>query len=401
VKKIIGVILIVFLATSESRSTGIPVIDVSNLAQNVLGYIRQGLQYVKDAEISVNTNLTALRELQQIELELLDLERIGDPKLLINLPGIQQIALLGQIYQQAVIDVEHLTSLANPASVTVTYQQILSQYGCTAFGGFTSGRGIRLGVPTSLIQFQQSSYDVCDAAQQTIKTLNQQKIVLTKQRDTAIASEAAATDTETRTRYHNQVVSLSASIADINASIQQAVQSQNLQQLQIHAAQGLYGVSLSLQQGAAFQAGMENVASGGPVTTTNASEFGSVDNPATGGVGDPGTGGSWDVGAWGADIGNPNTQGVALPASVLISQFGSLAAANGQYVQLTNPVTGATSVQPIVDVGPGAQGIANGNGIDLLPATASQIGVNSGGQVSYKFVSGLPGGSIAQTIGGQ
>jgi hypothetical protein len=398
-RRLIAAVALVLIATSSMSSAYLLTEDIPNLLQNILNYIKQGLQYASQLETQFASQTTALNSITQIEQQLLQLERMGDPKAFVNLPGVQQIALLGQIYQQAEIDVAHLSSLANPASVTVTYNQILQQYGQTAFSGFTSGKGIKFGVPTGLIQFQQSAFDVANAAQQTISTLNQQKLTLTKQRDSAIASESAATDTETRTRYHNQVVSLSASIADINASIQQAIQSQNLQQEQIRAAQGLYGMSQSMQQGAAFQAGMENVVSGG-VTTTNASEFGSVDNPATGGNGDPGlTSGSWDVGAWGAAIGNPNTQGVALPSSVLISQFGSTAAAQGQYVQITNPATGATSVQPIVDIGPGNGSQQAGYGIDLLPATAARIGVSSGGQVSYTFVSGLPGGSIATTIG--
>jgi hypothetical protein len=162
---------------------------------------------------------------------------------------------------------------------------------------------------------------------------------------------------------------------------------------QINAAQAVNQQNLVLQQSAAFQVGME----GG--TNTNASIFGSVDNPATGGSGDPGTTGNWYTGAWGANIGNPSTVGVALPSSVLVNAFGSTAAANGAQVQVTNTATGQTAIEPLVDIGPGQNSQANGYGIDLTSAGAAQIGATSGSQVTYRIVGGLPGGNNVTTIG--
>ena len=122
----------------------------------------------------------------------------------------------------------------------------------------------------------------------------------------------------------------------------------------------------------------------GSVTTTNASIFGSVDNPATGGSGDPGTTGNWYTGAWGYNIGNPNAQGVSLPPDVEAANFnGNADNANGQMVQVTNVDTGQTGVFAIVDKGPGAKSVANGYGIDMLPASAASIGVKSGTRVQY------------------
>jgi hypothetical protein len=127
--------------------------------------------------------------------------------------------------------------------------------------------------------------------------------------------------------------------------------------------------------------------SDGTGTTTNTSLFGSVDNPATGGSGDPGTTGDWHTGAWGADIGDPNAQGVSLPPSVEAAAFGGNADnANGQMVQVTNLSTGQSAAFPIVDKGPGAKSVANGFGIDMLPASAAQIGATSGTSVQYKIL---------------
>jgi hypothetical protein len=127
--------------------------------------------------------------------------------------------------------------------------------------------------------------------------------------------------------------------------------------------------------------------SDGTGTTTNASLFGSVDNPATGGSGDPGTTGDWHTGAWGANIGDPSAQGVSLPPGAEAAAFGGNADnANGQMVQVTNLNTGQSASFPIVDKGPGATSVANGFGIDMLPASAAQIGVTSGTNVQYKIL---------------
>ena len=110
-------------------------------------------------------------------------------------------------------------------------------------------------------------------------------------------------------------------------------------------------------------------------------------DPSTGGSGDPNTSGDWHTGAWGANIGDPNAQGVSLPPSVEAAAFGGNANnANGQMVQVTNLNTGQSAAFPIVDKGPGATSVANGYGIDMLPSSAAQIGVTSGTSVQYKIL---------------
>lgn len=379
-------ISILLLFTNTGYSV-LPVVDYAGNIQNeinaIKGYILQGYQYIKEGEIDINTNLTALRELQQVENEILQLARMGDPTMLITLPGISNIVTLEQIYQQFQKDVADLTALANPANVTVDYQQILQQYGLTGFNGFTSGWGIKTSVPNFMIQFDQSSYDVSYAASQKIQTLVTQKQALSTQRDQAMALESAATDTETRTRYHNQVMSLSAAIADINASIDQAIHLQNLQQQQIQAARGLNQTSNTLQAASIFQQDAENgVASmtgapgiqGNGTVVGNSSEFGYVDNPAIGGTGDPGTSGSWNVGAGGANIGDKTSTGISLPLATEVAMFGSEQAALGQAVMVTNNNNGQSVATTIVDVGPGSQAVAAGNIVDLTYGTASALG---------------------------
>lgn len=386
-KKIISILI---LLAASAKATW-PVVDYAGNIQNeinaIKGYILQGYQYVKEGEIQVNTHLTALRELEQVENEILELARMGDPKMLITLPGISNIMTLAQIYQQFQQDVRDLTALANPVNVTVAYQQILRQYGLTGFNGFTSGWGIKTSVPNFMIQFDQSSYDVSYAASQKIQTLVTQKNTLTTQRDQAIASRDAATDVETRTRYQNQVATLSAAIAEINASIDQAIHLQSLQQQQIQAARGLYQTSNTMQASASFQQDAENgVASmsgapgvqGNGTVVGNSSEFGYVDNPAIGGTGDPGTSGSWDVGAGGSQIGEKTSTGISLPLATEIAMFGSEQSALGQSVMVTNNTTGQSVSTTIVDVGPGSKAVAAGNIVDLTYGTARSLGIPVG-----------------------
>ena len=83
---------------------------------------------------------TALKEVQQVENEIVQLERMGDPKAYgANLPGVQVITGLAQIYQQGKQDAEDWATFANPQAVKLTAEQVMGLYSNSLTGLTTSG----------------------------------------------------------------------------------------------------------------------------------------------------------------------------------------------------------------------------------------------------------------------
>lgn len=376
------------LALSMSAKAVYPVYDAPNFGQNVLNYLKAAESYVKDVQIEVNTNMTALHEVTQIENEILELERMGDPSVLINLPGVQQIALLGQIYQQAQIDVAKISSFVTADGLQNNCDSIMSAYGFGRWGGFTSGWGVRYYANSPILRFNTSDYNADSTVQARITTLMNQKASLTQQRDAAINGLQGATDDTTKQSYAAQITALNGAIADLNQTINQTELASQIQIRMNGNAQQIYSGYTNAQMAAAFQQSEENgimALSGTPTGTApgfqtngtvvgNSSEFGYVDNPAIGGTGDPGTSGSWDVGAGGANIGSQNSTGISLPLATEVAMFGSESNALGQNVMVTNNATGVSTVTQVVDVGPGASSVAKGNIVDLTYGTAVNLG---------------------------
>jgi hypothetical protein len=78
-----------------------------------------------------------LKEIQQVENEVLQLERMGDPKSYgMGLPGVSNITTLVSIYGQAQKDFSDITGMANPQNLKVGWQQIQSMYGQNSWNGF-------------------------------------------------------------------------------------------------------------------------------------------------------------------------------------------------------------------------------------------------------------------------
>ena len=69
-----------------------PIHTLVNQGNWLITEIKQGLQYEKQLEQYIAEHTTALKEVQQVENEIVQLERMGDPKAYgANLPGIQVI----------------------------------------------------------------------------------------------------------------------------------------------------------------------------------------------------------------------------------------------------------------------------------------------------------------------
>jgi hypothetical protein len=246
-------LMVVAVLTLPARATDIvhdPIHTAVNQVNWVITEVRQGLQYVEQQATTLNTHLTALRELQQVENEVLELERMGDPKAIgASLPGVSNITTLAQIYQQGIRDVNDIRAFTNPQSFKITAEQIESLYG-QPWNGFTSANGSHVAPAMSLINFDAANYNVANNTQQTLATLNQKKLALTQQRDAAIAQLQAAGDQSAVMKQSAIIAALNGAIADTNASIAQAIHNSDLQVLQNNQARAI-SQNIALQQQAA------------------------------------------------------------------------------------------------------------------------------------------------------
>jgi hypothetical protein len=253
-RKAILTALVLVIMAARGNST-LPVIDYTSIAHQIASYITQLQQYVKDVQQTVDQDTLVLRQLQQLENQILELERMGDPKAYgFGLPGVSNIATLFAIYQQATKDVSDWAAYVNPKSWQITLQQIENIYGISQFNGFTSANGLHIGQAQSLINFYTSNYNVAGGAQQSLATLNAKKQTLTQQRDAAIAQLQSASDQSAVQKQSAIIVALNGAIADVNASIAQAVHNANLQIAQNNQAQAIsQNVALQQQAAAAYQ----------------------------------------------------------------------------------------------------------------------------------------------------
>lgn len=224
-----------------------PIHTLVNQGNWLITEIKQGLQYEKQLEQYIAEHTTALKEVQQVENEIVQLERMGDPKAYgANLPGVQVITGLAQIYQQGKQDVEDVASFANPQAAKVTAEQIMGLYD-QSLNGLTTSGGFHIPPAQGLIQFSTSNYNVAQTTIDKITPLTQQKLQLTQARDSAIAMMKAASDQSAVQKQQAIISSLNGAIADVDASIQQAVQSSNLQTQKNQAAEQVYQSAVTVQ----------------------------------------------------------------------------------------------------------------------------------------------------------
>jgi hypothetical protein len=217
-----------------------PALHTQTLVDQIANYTKQCAQYLKQSDQWIEERTTALKEIQQVENEVLQLERMGDPKSYgMGLPGVSNITTLVAIYGQAQKDFADITGMANPQNLKVGWQQIQSMYGQNSWNGFETAGGWHVGPATGLINFYASNYNVGYTTQQTIQQLNAKKLELTQQRDAAIAQMQAASDQSAVQKQQAIITALNGAIADVNGSIAQAIQTANLQIGQNQQAQAI------------------------------------------------------------------------------------------------------------------------------------------------------------------
>jgi flagellar biosynthesis chaperone FliJ len=208
-----------------------PINHVQAVTSEIVNFGKWAESEIQEAETQLNT-------LNTYENELLQLERMGDPKTLTaNLPGVSNLQTLSQIYAQANKDVADWSAYVNPQSWKLTANQILSIYRQPALTTFSASNGVRVGTAQSLFQFQTANYNTAAGAQQTVATLNQKLQTLTQQLAAATSAMQSATTQSRVQKYQATISALHASIDATRAALQEAEFSQRLQTQQNNSAQ--------------------------------------------------------------------------------------------------------------------------------------------------------------------
>jgi hypothetical protein len=271
-------VLTIFVVAMLARSTSAtlivhdPIHTLMNEGNWLITEIKQGLQYAKQLEQYIAEHTTALKEVQQVENEIVQLERMGDPKAFgANLPGVQVVTGLAQIYQQGKQDAEDWAAFANPQAVKLTAEQVMGLYS-NSLTGLTTNNGFHIPPAQGLIQFSLSDYNTAQGAQDSISKLIATKTSLTQARDTAIAQMKAATSQSEVQKDHALIDSLNGAIAGVDGQIQQAVAVANLQEQKNQAADRMYRAGVTVQSASGFSgevaSSMDQLANFAPNDTT-------------------------------------------------------------------------------------------------------------------------------------
>jgi len=226
-----AVFLLVALQAQATEIVYDPINHGTNIADEIVNFAKWAASEVHEAN-------TDLQTLETYENEVLQLERMGDPKTLTaSLPGVSNLQTLAQIYAQANKDVTDWSAYVNPQSWKMTANSILQTYGQPALTTFTASNGVRVGTAQSLVQFQTANYNTAASAQQRVATLNQQLQTLTQQLAAATSGMQSATTQSAVQKYQATISALHASIDATRAALQEAELSQQLQTQQNNAAQ--------------------------------------------------------------------------------------------------------------------------------------------------------------------
>jgi hypothetical protein len=253
-RKLVAVLIVCCALALPAHAGGIlvhdPIHTVVNQTNWLISEIKQGAAYVLQTEQYVQEKLTALKEVEQVENEIIQLERMGDPKTLTaQLPGVRVITNLAVIYQTGKQDAEDWAGFVNPQNLKITAQEVMGIYNQNGWG---SQSGFHASPAQGLVQFSLSDYNTANGAQDSITKLIQKKTDLIAARDSALAAaQAGSTDAEVQ-KLNITVQTLNASIAAVDAQIQQAVALATVQQQKNQAADKIYRASVTVQSASSF-----------------------------------------------------------------------------------------------------------------------------------------------------
>jgi hypothetical protein len=208
------------------HATGIPVVDVANIEQQIQNEITNIVQYSRTAAQTLNSAKQLATQVQQL----------GSYANVNNLAGVSTIkglvgtgeSLVGQgqgIYGQ-------LQGLTNPQQYTGQFQSLLNQYGSSSLNGLLSS-----GTSTAYtIPMQTAAAQAVENFQASLQQLNGQRQALQEQLVGSIESLQGATTEAEVQKINGEIAGLNGQLQTTDAQIEQAAAASNQVNQQSQAA---------------------------------------------------------------------------------------------------------------------------------------------------------------------
>jgi hypothetical protein len=359
---------IVLIASALSAQAQLIVHDPLKAAQDGLNH---AMSFVQEVDTTVNTLDTKLNQIEH-------LTRYGDYRSWTSkIPLVGSLTRLAGTGMKLYQDVNGVRYSFSPQAVQGNLSSVLAAYQYPSWQGAISNLGVQTSPYAPNYQFSTSQYQAIAQLESLLAQIDQEEASLQQQRTQLMnykSNNQADNDIAAKElmAVNGALADLASRKRDIQMRIQMLNQKAGYGQQVVRQVQSEQAMGLWQQSAEANQMPTNNY-------VTRGTEFGAVDNPATGGTGDPGTDGNWYTGNHGNYIGGTDSRGIALPAGIQSYWYGSTQAAQGQMVTITNMNTGVTTSAPIVDTSP-----AN-KGIDLLYGTARDVGMPVNGSDPIKI----------------
>jgi hypothetical protein len=233
-------ILVGVFSLAFKASATMPVIDHAHIAQDAGNEVVNLAKYVTTATKQTETALNTLRTYENTVLQV---ARMGDPAALRNIPGVSTVAELYQLYGQLTRDYQQAQALLNPQRYQADMNYILRSYQLPQWNGYTASNGLPVLPAQGLFQFPTASWNVANNSLDELKTLDEQRQRLQRQRDEALSSLQSATTQSDVQKYHAVVDSLNAAIAEVAHGEQELYHRTGYQNQQLQAGQQIYNAS--------------------------------------------------------------------------------------------------------------------------------------------------------------
>jgi hypothetical protein len=231
------------------------------IVHDPVGWVQYGVaevvNYANWAAQEANMAATELNTLHSYEQEVIQLARLGDPAALAQLTGVSSITSLYRDYAIISADIQQMKDAVNPDNFQSQFNSVLATYKQPNWQGVITYGGSQFLPSAGSYQFATANYSAAQTAQQTIAALTTQRQTVQTQRDSAVQSLQAATTQSEVQKWTAVLESLDASMAHIDAEIQQVIEQAKLQQMQNASAQSMYSATQREQLAASMQNGFE------------------------------------------------------------------------------------------------------------------------------------------------
>lgn len=213
----------------------------------VLYGVREAMQYAKEAQTELNTY-------NQLQQQILQVARMGDPAQIRNLPGLSEVSQLATTGQRLSQSYARLPQYFSPTNYQASANSILSQFGQPAWNGWTTANGASVPLRQSAYQFDVSRFNIANQVLSLLGQNQTQREALQAQRNQLQQQlTTATTDAEVK-KLHAQLDNVNAALAQLDARDHQTVMQGQQRQLQVGAAQAITrAATIEQRQAAEYQ----------------------------------------------------------------------------------------------------------------------------------------------------